>query len=222
MNRRGAIFCRVSTDQQDETTQVHDIEQYCEHHGITIVKRYMLHDASAWKGEHRAALKQVLDDAYRGEFDVLVVWALDRITREGIEALLKLIRQLRERNVTLASVRETWLSGSDAITELLIAMFAWNAQQESRRRSERIRMGIAERKRKIDRGIEVKGRQSVGGRVKGQKDKAPRARPTGPAAGWTEERREQARIANHRRKCPVQDCLETGPHAVETVAEPEE
>jgi hypothetical protein len=40
----------------------------------------------------------VLDDAYRGEFEVVVCWAADRVSRGGIEELLKLIRELRERN----------------------------------------------------------------------------------------------------------------------------
>ncbi len=41
----------------------------------------------------------MLADAHRGEFSVLVVWAVDRLCRQGIEELLRLIRELRERNV---------------------------------------------------------------------------------------------------------------------------
>jgi DNA invertase Pin-like site-specific DNA recombinase len=47
-------------------------------------------DASAYKGEHRHALQPTLDDAHRGEFSVLVVWAVDRLCRQGIEELLRL------------------------------------------------------------------------------------------------------------------------------------
>ena len=85
----------------------------------------------------------MLDDAWRGEFSVIVVWAVDRICREGIEELLKLIRELRERHCTLISVKEPWLNGSDATTELLAAIAAWVARQESQRRSERIKAGLA-------------------------------------------------------------------------------
>jgi DNA invertase Pin-like site-specific DNA recombinase len=64
----------------------------------------VLNDVSAYNGAHKATLKAMLDDAYRGEFSVLVVWAVDRICREGIEELLRLIRQLRERHCTLVSI----------------------------------------------------------------------------------------------------------------------
>lgn len=187
--KRGAIWVRVSGDAQDETTQIPDIEQYCAHHGIEIRKRYELHDASAYRGEHQRTLRTMLDDAYRGEFEILVIWALDRIERRGIERVLRLIRELRERNCVLASVKETWLNGSDATTELLVAMFSWMAQQESARRSERIKMGLAERRRKLEAGKTVKGRQAMGGRKPGSKQKKPRVKLSGEAAGWTDERR---------------------------------
>jgi DNA invertase Pin-like site-specific DNA recombinase len=56
-----------------------------------------------------------------------------------------LIRELRERNVLLVSQQEPWLNGSDATTELLAAVAAWVATQESVRRSERIRASLARR-----------------------------------------------------------------------------
>jgi DNA invertase Pin-like site-specific DNA recombinase len=71
---------------------------------------------------------------HRGEFSVLVVWAVDRLCRQGIEELLRLIRELRERNVSLVSHQEPWLNGSDATSELLAAVAAWIATQESVRR----------------------------------------------------------------------------------------
>lgn len=85
----------------------------------------------------------MLDDAHRGEFSVLVVWAVHRLCHQGIEELLRLIRELRERNVSLVSHQEPWLNGTDATTELLAAVAAWVARQESVRRSERIRTGLA-------------------------------------------------------------------------------
>ena len=90
-----ALWIRVSTDQQESANQVPDLERFCSSHGHKIVKRYVLSD-SAWdKGgaEYRALLQQVMDDAWRGEFQGVVTWALDRISRDGIEAVLRLVRQ---------------------------------------------------------------------------------------------------------------------------------
>ena len=144
-----AVWLRVSTDEQETGNQLPEIEQFLAHHGYTEARRFVLDD-SAWdggkpNGEYRAALASALDAAWRGEFRVIVVWALDRLTRGGIEDALKLIRQFRERGVTVISVQEPWLNGSDATTDLLAAIVAWIAQQESARRSERIRAGIARR-----------------------------------------------------------------------------
>jgi DNA invertase Pin-like site-specific DNA recombinase len=162
---KAAIWARVSTDHQDESNQLPALEQFCQHHGYEITRRYLLNDVSAFNGAHKETLNAALDDAYRGEFSVLVVWAVDRICREGIEELLKLIRQLRERHCTLVSIQEPWLNGSDATTELLAAIAAWVARQESARRSERIKAGLARRR--------ADGKP-VGGRKAGSKDKKPR------------------------------------------------
>ena len=164
---KAAIWLRVSTDHQHEENQLPAIEQFCEHHGYEIVKQYVLSDVSAFNGAHRQALKAMLDDAYRGEFEVVVVWALDRICREGVEELLKLIRQLRERHCTLISIQEPWANGTDATTELLVSIAGWVAHQESQRRSERIRAGLARRR--------AEGKP-VGGRKVGARDRKPRKR----------------------------------------------
>lgn len=175
---KAAIWARVSTDHQTEQNQVPDLEKFCQHHGYEIARRYMLSDVSAYNGAHREALQAALDDAYRGEFSVLVVWAVDRICREGIEELLKIIRQFRERHVSLVSIQEPWLNGSDATTQLLSAIAAWVANQESARRSERIKAGLARRR--------AEGKP-VGGRKQGSKDRKPR-RTEGYTRAWERRR----------------------------------
>lgn len=143
-----ATWYRVSTGEQETSNQVPETESFCEHHGYEIAARYEVAE-SAWDGgsdEYRAALEQMLTDAWRGRFRVLVVWSLDRLTRGGVEDALRLIRKLRERHVALVSVQEPWLNGSAEVTDLLVAFAAWMAQQESARRSARIRAGLARRK----------------------------------------------------------------------------
>jgi DNA invertase Pin-like site-specific DNA recombinase len=125
-------------------------------------------------------IQRVLDDAWQGKVSVIVVWALDRITREGAEGALRLVRQLRERGCILVSVKESWLNGSPEIQDVLLAFAGWMAQQESKRRSERIQAGLARRR--------AEGKP-VGGRMAGSKDRRPRA-TEGYKASW--ERRKAA------------------------------
>jgi hypothetical protein len=64
---------------------------------------------------------------------------------KGAEDALRLIRQFRERGVTLVSVQEPWLNSSPEITDVLVGFAGWMGQQESARCSERIKAGIARR-----------------------------------------------------------------------------
>jgi DNA invertase Pin-like site-specific DNA recombinase len=176
-----AIWARVSTDAQEVDNQLPDIERLCRHRNLTITKRYVLSDVSAFNGAHKEMLARMLADAHAGHFDVVVVWAADRLSRGGIEELLRIIRELRERNVALISVNEPWLSGSDATTELLAAIAAWVANQESERRSERVKAGLARRR--------AEGKPIGGAVSKRGKDKRKR-RTDGYVAAW--ERRKAA------------------------------
>lgn len=185
---RCAIWARVSTDEQDETNQVRDLEQFAAHHGYEIAARFILHDASAWKGEHRAELRRALDAAHRGEFSVMAVWALDRISREGAEDALRTIRLFRQRGCMLVSVQESWLNGSPEVQDVLVAFAGWRAEQESKRRSERTKAGIA---RKQAQNPDWKP-----GRQAGATDKGKRRR-SGYVAGW--ERGGARRAAEDRR-----------------------
>ena len=125
-----------------------DVERFADHHGYEIGERYTVSD-SAWKngggGEYKATLKRALDDAHAGRFSVLIVWALDRIVREGAEDALRVFRQFRQRGCIVVSVKESWLNGSPEVQDILIAFAGWMAERESARRSERIRAGLARR-----------------------------------------------------------------------------
>jgi putative DNA-invertase from lambdoid prophage Rac len=198
---KAAIWFRVSTDKQEAANQAAGIGKFAAHHCYEVVKRYEIAD-SAWQNgngkgaEYRAAINAVLDAAHKGEFSVLVVWALDRITREGAEGALRLIRQLRERGCTLVSVQESWLNGSPEIQDVLVAFAGWMAQQESSRRSERIKAGLARRKAE---GMPV-------GRVRGATDKKQRRR-SGYVAAWEDGgKRRAAReaTATEKARSPLQ------------------
>jgi DNA invertase Pin-like site-specific DNA recombinase len=108
---------------------------------------------------------------------VLVVWALDRITREGAEGALRIIRQFRERGCIIVSVKESWLNGSPDVQDILVAFAGWMAQQQSTRRSEQIKAGLARR--------QAQGKPI--GRQPGSADSKPRKR-SGYVARWERER----------------------------------
>jgi putative DNA-invertase from lambdoid prophage Rac len=175
---RCAIWARVSTDEQETANQLAELRTWASNRGMEVAVEYVLDGTSAWNGMHREHLRQALDDARRGRYDVLLVWALDRLSREGIEATLSVMRQFSERGVAVWSLRESWTETSDPhVRELITAIMAWVARMESQRRSERTKAGLARRKAE---GLPV-------GRQPGAKDSRPRKR-SGYVARWERER----------------------------------
>ena len=177
---KAGVWLRVSTGHQDSDNQIPDVELFAAHHGYDMAERYVVSD-SAWKNgggaEYKRTLQRALDDAHAGEFSVLIVWALDRIVREGAEEALRIFRQFRQRGCMVVSVKESWLNGSPEVQDILIAFAGWMAERESARRSERIKAGLA---RRAAEGKPV-------GRQPGVKDKKQRKR-SGYVARWERER----------------------------------
>jgi DNA invertase Pin-like site-specific DNA recombinase len=123
--------------------------------------------------EFDKARKALLEGAHLGNYDVVLIWALDRLSRKGPEDTLAVLRQFYERGCDVWSYQEPWLETSTpGVRELLVSIFGWLAGQESARRSARIREGIGRRRRDIEAG-KVQGR--VGGRKPGSKDRRKRS-----------------------------------------------
>lgn len=97
---------------------------------------------------------------------MVLLWAIDRLSRKGIEDTLATMCQIYGHGADIWSHQEGWLQiTEERMRELLVSFMAWMAQQESQRRSERIKAGLARRK--------AEGKQ-VGGRQPGSKDRKPR------------------------------------------------
>jgi putative DNA-invertase from lambdoid prophage Rac len=174
---KAAIWARVSTGDQETANQVAELREWAANRGFDVVVEYVLEE-SAYKGKHRDDLNQALEDARLGRYDVLLCWALDRMERGGVEATLGLLRRFRERGVVVWSMKESWTETSDPrMAELLGAIYAWMAAEESRRRSERVKAGLERRRRE---GKPV-------GRQLRAKDKTQRRR-SGYVARWERTR----------------------------------
>ena len=166
MSPRCALWAQVSTDEQESGNQLAVLRAEAARRGLEVTAEYVLDGMSAWTGAHRGQLRRALDDTRAGRFEVLLVWALDRLERGGIEPTLRVMRQFRERGVQVVSVQEPWTDAGGEMGELLTAVMAWVARMESQRRSERVRAGLARRRAQ---GLPV-------GRQPGAKDTRPRKR----------------------------------------------
>lgn len=136
---RGALYIRVSTKEQTTENQEHELRQWAERLGVEIVAVYA--DTMNGARSDRVALAAVLSAAHRREFDVLLVWALDRVSREGIGRMVGYVEQLRAAGIRVLSHQEPWLDTGGPVGELVLAIFAWIAKQKRERIGERVRAG---------------------------------------------------------------------------------
>jgi DNA invertase Pin-like site-specific DNA recombinase len=80
--KRAAIYCRVSTDGQSTENQLRELRLVAERNGWSIVQEFVDHGISGAKGrEQRPAFNALWKGATRREFDVVMVWAVDRLGR---------------------------------------------------------------------------------------------------------------------------------------------
>jgi DNA invertase Pin-like site-specific DNA recombinase len=88
MAKRAAIYVRVSTDKQSIENQLQALRQIAERRGWEVVAQYDDAGISGSKGrKDRPGLDQMLNDAQRRRFDVVMAWAIDRLGRSLIDLL---------------------------------------------------------------------------------------------------------------------------------------
>jgi len=144
---RTAAYLRVSTNDQTVDNQLPAILDYCKAHWWLEPEIYRENE-SAWRAGHQQELARLLNDLRTGKrkYDYLVVWSLDRLSRQGIGALLQLVNTFEIYGCKVVSMQESWVAESGQMRELFIAMAAWAAKFESDRRSERTLAGMARAK----------------------------------------------------------------------------
>lgn len=140
---KAALWLRVSDPGiQTVENQRPALEALARRRGWQVVRVFEV-GASAYKGAHLKALGELAEGARRGEYHVVVVWALDRLSREGPLPILELIHRLARYGCQVVSLQEPWTEYPSEIMDVLLSFTGWVAQQESKRRSERTKAGMA-------------------------------------------------------------------------------
>ena len=143
-----AIYARVSKDEvssdgkfQDPENQLIPLRKFCEAMSWEIKKEFV--DRASGGSANRPEFQQMLSEVKQRHFDIVLVWALDRFSREGMSSTLSYIKQLKQYKTGLKSLQESWLDTTqEGVAELLIAIFAWVAAEERRKISERTKAAL--------------------------------------------------------------------------------
>jgi DNA invertase Pin-like site-specific DNA recombinase len=99
--KRAAFYLRVSTDGQTVSNQRLALDTVCEQRGWSVTQIYSDNGVSGAKGRtQRPGLDEMLKDASRGRFDVVLAWSLDRLGRSLVD-LLDTLNELEAAGVAL-------------------------------------------------------------------------------------------------------------------------
>ena len=169
---------RVSKNDDSQTpeNQKEPLRKMAESLGLEVVGEYV--DMASGGNSNRPQFQKMLKDARERRFDIILVWSLDRFSREGISNTLHYLEELTKNGVALKSLQESWLDTSDqGMGKLLIAIMSWVAQQERQRISERTKAGLERAK--------ANGKKL--GRQKGSKDRG-RRKKSGYLLRWQNQK----------------------------------
>jgi putative DNA-invertase from lambdoid prophage Rac len=148
---KAAIYARVSTPEsehkQDTDNQLAPLLEFLKRHDWTLFKSYVDY-ITAKTGKKRPSLDQLLADASKMKFDVVVVWKLDRFAR-SMSDFIRLVEHLDKYRIRFLTVTQPIDTDQQSASgRLFMHIMAAFAEFERELIRERIQASIANRRSK--------------------------------------------------------------------------
>src|SRR5215469_8309171 len=139
---RVAIYARVSTRDkgQEVENQLRQLREFSASQGWAIYREFIDHETGSTND--RTAFQTMFSDASKRKFDVVLFWALDRLSREGVLETLQHLNRLSSYGVGYRSFTEQYFDSCGIFKDAVIAIIATVAKQERVRISLRVRAGL--------------------------------------------------------------------------------
>jgi DNA invertase Pin-like site-specific DNA recombinase len=136
--KRAVLYARVSTFDQEPETQLLDLRRLAEQRGFEVVKEYV--DKISGAKAKRPALDELLAAAHRREFDVVLVWAADRLAR-SVRHFLEVLDTVNHLGIEFVSFRENIDTGGP-LGRAVVVIVSAVAELERNLIIERVRAGL--------------------------------------------------------------------------------
>lgn len=162
---RVAGYGRVSSDKEDQVNSLESQRRYFKdyinaHEDWILVDIYYDEGISGTQTKNRDGFNAMIEDALRGEIDLILTKEVSRFARNTVDTL-SYTRKLKDAGVgVIFTIDNIDTRSSDG--ELRLTIMASIAQEESRKTSERVKWG---QKRRMEQGV-VFGRDLLGYYVK--------------------------------------------------------
>jgi DNA invertase Pin-like site-specific DNA recombinase len=181
-----ALYCRVSTRDQNPENQILELKDYAKRNNFEIYNIYT--DKISGAKMSRPKLNELLVDARRHKFKAVIIWKVDRLGRSTIH-MTQIVQELNNLGIELIITT----LGVDTRTpsgKLVLGVLMQIAEFERELIRERINLGLERRKKELkEKGYFIKNGKKITklGRPKGKKDEKGRRRKSGYYRRWEKE-----------------------------------
>ena len=137
-SNKAAIYIRVSTAEQNTAMQLKDLQEYAERRGYEIYNIY--EEVISGAAKQRKALDQMLNDAKKRKFDIVLVWKFDRFAR-SLKMLVDHLELFKELGIDFISYKEN-IDTTTTMGKLIFNINAAYAEFERDIIRERVKAGV--------------------------------------------------------------------------------
>ncbi len=137
--KRVAIYARVSTTEQSTDCQLLDLRRYVSDRGWATFREYVDEGISGTK-DSRPALNQLMNDAKKRRFDVVLVWRFDRFAR-STRHLINALEEFKNLRIDFVSYQEN-IDTSSPLGSAIFTIISAVAQLERDIIAERVKAGL--------------------------------------------------------------------------------
>jgi DNA invertase Pin-like site-specific DNA recombinase len=172
---RVAIYARVSTNgkngngrgEQTPENQLLHLREWCSRCGHEVVAEYVEHRSGGKGRGERPEFDRMFQAAHQRRFDMVLCWALDRFSREGMVPTIEHLQRLAAAGVSFHSFTEPMLStDNEMIRDIVLAVMAGLAKQERLRHVERVHAGLERARQQGTRSGKPIGRAPMAAGIK--------------------------------------------------------
>jgi len=142
-----ALYTRVSTDEQKTDLQLMDLKEYVRRRGYEIYNFY--EDIISGATKERKALDQLMDDAKKRKFDIVLVWKFDRFAR-SLKMLVDSLALFQELGIDFISYKEN-IDTTTSMGRLIFHINSAYAEFEREIIKDRVIAGIKAKREKTER-----------------------------------------------------------------------
>lgn len=139
--------------QEEVDNQLTQLRDFAAKQGWAVDREFV--DRETGSTADREQFQAMFLGASRRQFDLLLFWSSDRLSREGALETLQHLDRLTGYGVAYRSFTEPYLDSCGIFKDAVIGILAVIAKQERARLSERTRAGLATALRAIGRELGV-------------------------------------------------------------------